>query len=48
MYAVFRAPYLWTTITVLAGTLLGSMDSYIVTTSMPRVLGDLGEPQFYA
>src|SRR5207249_3887195 len=26
----------------------GSMDSYIVNTSMPRVLGDLGEPQFYA
>jgi MFS family permease len=24
------------------------MDSYIVNTSMPRVLGDLGEPQFYA
>jgi MFS family permease len=36
------------TITVMSGTLLGSMDTYIVTTSMPRVLGDLGEPQFYA
>src|SRR5438874_3255524 len=32
----------------MCGTLLGSMDSYIVNTSMPRVLGDLGEPQFYA
>ncbi len=48
MMAVFRAPYLWTTVTVLAGTLLGSMDSYIVNTSMPRVLGELGQPQFYA
>jgi MFS family permease len=46
--AVFSGPYVWTTITILAGTLLGSMDSYIVNTSMPRVLGDLGEPQFYA
>jgi MFS family permease len=32
----------------MAGTLLGSMDSYIVNTSMPRVLAELGEPQFYA
>src|SRR5712691_6996727 len=46
--AVFGGPYLWTTITILSGTLLGSMDSYIVNTSMPRVLDDLGEPQFYA
>jgi MFS family permease len=46
--AVFNGPYLWTTITIMSGTLLGSMDSYIVNTSMPRVLGDLGEPQFYA
>jgi MFS family permease len=48
MMAVFRSPYLWTSVTVLAGTLLGSMDTYIVNTSMPRVLGELGEPQFYA
>jgi len=48
MWAVFSGPYLWTTITVLAGTVIGSMDSYIVNTSMPRVLEDLGEPQFYA
>ncbi len=47
-WAVFSGPYLWTTITVLAGTIIGSMDSYIVNTSMPRVLEDLGEPQFYA
>jgi MFS family permease len=46
--AVFGGPYLWTTITILSGTVIGSMDSYIVNTSMPRVLGDLGEPQFYA
>ncbi len=46
--AVFRAPYRWTTITILSGTVIGSMDSYIVNTSMPRVLEDLGEPQFYA
>jgi MFS family permease len=38
----------WTTVTILCGTVLGSMDSFIVNTSMPRVLSDLGEPQFYA
>jgi MFS family permease len=48
LWAVFSGPYLWTTITVLCGTVIGSMDSYIVNTSMPRVLEDLGEPQFYA
>jgi len=46
--AVFSGPYLWTTVTIMSGTVIGSMDSYIVNTSMPRVLGDLGEPQFYA
>ena len=46
--AVFSGPYLWTTITIMSGTVIGSMDSYIVNTSMPRVLGDLGEPQYYA
>src|SRR5258708_20257315 len=46
--AVLSGPYLWTTITIMSGTVIGSMDSYIVNTSMPRVLGDLGEPQFYA
>jgi MFS family permease len=46
--AVFSGPYLWTTITVLSGTVIGSMDSYIVNTSMPRVLAELGEPRFYA
>jgi predicted MFS family arabinose efflux permease len=35
-------------VTILSGTVIGSMDTYIVNTSMPRVLGDLGEPQFYA
>src|SRR6266508_4421731 len=48
MAAVFQPPYVWITVTVMAGTLLGSMDSYIVNTSMPRVLRDLGDPQFYA
>ena len=48
LWAVFSGPYLWTTITILSGTVIGSMDSYIVNTSMPRVLEDLGEPQFYA
>jgi MFS family permease len=48
MSAVFSGPYLWMTITILSGTVIGSMDSYIVNTSMPRVLEDLGEPQFYA
>src|SRR5262252_4234416 len=48
MWVVFSGPYLWTSITILSGTVIGSMDSYIVNTSMPRVLGDLGEPQFYA
>jgi MFS family permease len=46
--AVLRGAYLWTTITILAGTVIGSMDSYIVNTSMPRVLGELGQPEFYA
>jgi MFS family permease len=45
---VFSGPYLWTTITVLSGTVIGSMDSYIVNTSMPRILHELGEPQLYA
>ena len=48
MSAVFGAAYRWTTITILCGTVISSMDSYIVNTSMPRVLEDLGEPQFYA
>jgi MFS family permease len=48
LWIVFTGPYVWTSITVLAGTVIGSMDSYIVNTSMPRVLEDLGEPQFYA
>jgi MFS family permease len=46
--AVFRPPYLGTTVTILAGTAISSMDSYIVNTSMPRVLGELGQPEFYA
>jgi len=46
--AVFGGPYRWTTLTIMSGTVIGSMDSYIVNTSMPRVLGDLGEPQYYA
>src|SRR5258707_9607150 len=33
--AVFSGPYLWTTITIMSGTVIGSMDSYIVNTSMP-------------
>ena len=48
LWAVFTGAYTWTSIAVLAGTVVGSMDSYIVNTSMPRVLEDLGEPQFYA
>ncbi|MBV9893089.1 MAG: MFS transporter [Chloroflexi bacterium] len=48
LWAVFSGPYIWTSVTVLSSTIIGSMDSYIVNTSMPRVLGDLGEPQFYA
>ena len=48
MSAVFSGPYRWTTITILSGTVISSMDTYIVNTSMPRVLQDLGEPQFYA
>jgi MFS family permease len=48
LWAVFTGPYLWTTVTILSGTVIGSMDSYIVNTSMPRVLEDLGEPALYA
>jgi MFS family permease len=46
--APFSGTYRWTTITILAGTVISSMDAYIVNTSMPRVLGDLGQPEFYA
>ena len=46
--AVFGPAYRWTTVTILAGTVVGSMDSYIVNTSMPRVLADLGQPELYA
>jgi MFS family permease len=46
--ALFSSTYRWTTITILCGTVISSMDSYIVNTSMPRVLQELGEPQFYA
>ena len=48
LWAIFTPPYGWTSLTILSGTLLGSMDSYIVNTSMPRVLADLGEPRLYA
>src|SRR3712207_3516646 len=46
--AVFRGAYLWTTIAILASPVISSMDAYIVNTSMPRVLDDLGQPEFYA
>jgi MFS family permease len=46
--ALFSGAYLWLTVTILSGTVIGSMDSYIVNTSMPRILAELGEPQFYA
>jgi len=39
---------LWTTITALAAVLVGSIDTYIVSTAMPRVLAELGQPEFYA
>jgi MFS family permease len=48
LWVVFTGPYFWTSVTILSSTIIGSMDTYIVNTSMPRVLGDLGEPQFYA
>jgi MFS family permease len=46
--AAFRGQYLWTTLTALAAVLVGSIDTYIVSTAMPRVLGELGQPEFYA
>src|ERR671933_451754 len=46
--AVLSGVYVWTSLTILAGTVVASMDSYIVNTSMPRVLGELGQPEFYA
>jgi MFS family permease len=48
LWAVFSGAYFWSSVTILSSTVIGSMDTYIVNTSMPRVLGDLGEPQFYA
>jgi MFS family permease len=46
--AVLSGAYVWTTLAILAATVIASMDSYIVNTSMPRVLGELGQPEFYA
>jgi len=46
--AAFRGDYFWTTTTALAAVLIGSIDTYIVNTAMPRVLGELGQPEFYA
>ncbi len=44
----FRGPYLWPSVTALAGISIGSVDQYVVNTSMPRVLAELGQPVFYA
>jgi MFS family permease len=46
--AVLGGPHRWMTVTILSATVIGSMDSYIVNTSMPRVLAELGQPEFYA
>src|SRR5579885_3277802 len=46
--AAFAGQYRWTTITAMAGVVLGSLDTYIVNTGMPRVLAELGDPVLYA
>jgi MFS family permease len=46
--AAFRGDYFWTTVTALAAVLIGSMDAYIVSTAMPRVLAELHQPELYA
>src|ERR1700716_1238362 len=42
--AVFSGPYLWTSITIMSGTVIGSLDRDIAHTSMPPGLGGPGEP----
>jgi MFS family permease len=44
----FRGAYFWPSVTALAGVAIGSVDQYVVNTSMPRVLEELGQPVFYA
>ena len=46
--AAFQGEYRWTTVTALSTVLLASIDAYIVNTAMPRVLSELGGPEFYA
>src|SRR5689334_10866263 len=38
----FRGQYFWPSVTALAGISIGSVDQYVVNTSMPRVLEELG------
>src|SRR5579862_3718149 len=44
----FREDYFWPSVTALAGISIGSVDQYVVNTSMPRVLAELGQPVLYA
>lgn len=44
----FRGQYFWPSVTALAGISVGSVDQYVVNTSMPRVLDELGQPVLYA
>lgn len=44
----FQGPYFWPSLTALAGISIGSVDQYVVNTSMPRVLAELGQPVLYA
>jgi len=44
----FRGHYFWPSVAALAGISIGSVDQYVVNTSMPRVLAELGQPVFYA
>ncbi|TMG98388.1 MAG: MFS transporter, partial [Betaproteobacteria bacterium] len=44
----FRGHYFWPSVTALAGISIGSVDQYVVNTSMPRVLAELGQPVLYA
>ena len=45
---LFLPEYFWTTVSALAGLTIVALGNYVLTTAMPRVLTDLGDPVLYA
>ncbi len=45
---VFGPGNFWMSVTILSGVVLGSLDTYVVNTGMPKVLAELGQPIFYS